>query len=204
MKQKVKELITKLFDTKNSEAISEILSTIDIEFAGHMHEEEGKLDWDELEKDLFRALSNMKLAEFCEYYDKYITNAKKTYKLTAVGYDAPAFENIFATADEARAALKEAVTKYVDDHGSGECSDYDVDYDNVIMLGYDEKGAVVFRLYEVPEFKSKIEELLWQAKLEADNADSAAEDYKFALQDCCVDTYTYEVQRLIDEALKLM
>ena len=130
---------------------------------------------------------------------------KKMYTITTIGYDAPVFENKFATEEEARASLKEAVEKFIKIHGKAdETNDYDTDYDDVIELGYYEKGAVTFRLYEVPEFKSKIEELLWQAKLEADNADSAAEDYKFALQDCCVDTYTYEVQRLIDEALNLM
>ena len=126
------------------------------------------------------------------------------FRITAIGYDAPDFENDFATEDEARDALKETIVKYVDVHGNNDEGEFDTDYDDVIVLGYYEKGAVVFRLYEVPEFKSKVEELLWQAKLEADNADSAAEDYKFALQDCCVDTYTYEVQRLIDEVLKLM
>ena len=60
------------------------------------------------------------------------------------------------------------------------------------------------KLYEIPQFNSKTEELLWNAKVEMDLADMATNYYKVTLTDCNTDYYISAAQKYIDEAMELL
>ena len=63
-------------------------------------------------------------------------------------------------------------------------------------------GYISYRIYEVPDFKSKAEEYIWKAKLALDDADDASIDYSYSLMDNCVDYYTSMARKYIDSAMK--
>jgi hypothetical protein len=50
----------------------------------------------------------------------------------------------------------------------------------------------------------RIDEVLWEAKEELIYADYAALNYKYALQDCYVEDYTYRAKCLIDKARNIL
>ena len=64
--------------------------------------------------------------------------------------------------------------------------------------------GVIHKVYDIPEFKTKVEELLWKAKFEMDIADAAAEDYKWSLMECAVDVHTLKAESYIGQALQLL
>lgn len=80
---------------------------------------------------------------------------------------------------------------------------YDDDND-YFYYGIEDYGVCIGKLYDIPKFDNKIEELLWDAKLAMDMADFAAEDYKWSLTDCCVDCSIYRAKEDIDKALNLI
>ena len=131
--------------------------------------------------------------------------AKKQYLLSAFGYDAGKSEKL-ETRAEAIGALEDRVAKWCGKHGvdpDDQFSDavYEEDY---FSCGIDEKGVCIYKVYYMPEFKTKVEKLLWKAKFEMDLADAAAEDYKWSLMECAVDVHTLKAQSYIDQALQLL
>ena len=76
--------------------------------------------------------------------------------------------------------------------------------DDYFYCGIDEQGVRIYKLYEIPEFHNKVEELLFEAKLEMDLADFAAEDYKWSLTECGVSDHVYQAQELLDKATKIL
>lgn len=129
-----------------------------------------------------------------------------TYKVIGFGYNVDVAEKNFKSKDRAEKYLRSSVKKW--------CKNNDVDIDNLddyddfqgdyFYYGLEDYGVCIFKLYEVPEFNSKIEELLWNAKLCMDMAEFAAEDYKWSLMDCCVDGNLCEAKSLINEAMELI
>ena len=139
-----------------------------------------------------------------------------SYMVYGYGYDVPTEDALnIKTRKQADRIMKKRVKDW--------CKEHDVDYDVVDYIeGFkaddgnyiegdihfehtiDEEGVAFFHIYEVPEFKNEVEELLWKAKLEMDKAYFASEDYKASLCDCCVDDHSEEAKRLIDRAMELM
>lgn len=124
-----------------------------------------------------------------------------TYLVVGYGYNVE-LEKKFKSEEKAKTFLRREAKRW--------CKENDVDIDDVdcfdedyFYCGLDEYGVAIYKLYEVPEFKNKIEELLWRAKFQMDMADFAAEDYKWSLQDCYVDGHVYEAKEYIDEAMEI-
>ena len=85
--------------------------------------------------------------------------------------------------------------------------DEDTDFndgDDYFYYGMEDRGVCIYRMYEVPKFASKAEELLWEAKIEMDMADNAAEEYKWTLTECGVSDHVYAAKACIDKALAQM
>lgn len=127
-----------------------------------------------------------------------------TYMIVAYGNDVPADKKNIKTLEEAKKVMKRMVKKWCKDN---EIDIDDTDYcegDGYFQYGMEEWGVGIFEIIEVPNFKNKIEKLLWEAKMEMKYTDYAAEMYKWTLEDCCVDYYTNTARKIIDEVLELM
>lgn len=125
------------------------------------------------------------------------------YLVIGYGYDVEVDKKNFKSKKRAEEFLKREAKKW--------CKKNDVDIDDVedfsddyFYCGLEEYGVAIYKLYEVPEFKNKVEELLWNAKISMDMAEFAAEDYKWSLQDCCVDENVYTAQKYIEEAMEIL
>ena len=126
-----------------------------------------------------------------------------SYMIHSTGFGA--IEDIadIATIEEAKEILHEKMQDFLDDNEVGDCDDWDED-ENYFSCGISEEGYTSYMIYEVPDFKNKVEELMWKAKLALDDADDASRDYTYSLMDNCVDCYTLDARNCIDEALELL
>ena len=129
------------------------------------------------------------------------------YMVDSYGYDVDDPVKDIETYHEALSMLTKKAKEWSKEHGytkeDAELEGY-TEGDAHFMIGIDEKGVAIYSLVEVPDFKSKTEELLWKAKREMDRADYAAKDYIYSLCDNCVDIHTEMAKEYIDEAIKLI
>ena len=126
-----------------------------------------------------------------------------TYYVSAFGYDAGMGKKNIKTEEEAIKFLHNKVKKF--------CKEHDIDIDDTdycegdryFNYGIEERGVCIYEIHEVPEFNSKIEQLIWEAKYEIDKVCYAADDYCYSLMDNCVSNYAYNAQELLDQILKI-
>lgn len=115
--------------------------------------------------------------------------------------------NNISTLEDAQRLLDKKVKRW--------CKEHDVDVEELdnyglgmgeteFSYGEEDEGLCAYKIYEVPDFKNKIEELLFEAKIEMDAAAYAADNYAWSLMDNCVGCHTANAQDYIDKALKLM
>ncbi len=108
-----------------------------------------------------------------------------------------------ATVEEAEEIMDEKVKRWCEEHDiDPEDAEYD-EGDHYFSYGT-EKGVAIYVIYEIPDFKNEVEELMWKAKFEMDKAEYEAEEYSWTLQDCGVDQYTSRAKELLDRAMELM
>lgn len=107
---------------------------------------------------------------------------------------------------------RERALSYIKREAKKWCCEHDIDFeeteyndgDEEFCYGIDDEGFCAIKLYEVPKFNNRVEELLWNAKFQMDLADNASEEYKYTLEDCCVDGCTSSAREYIDEAINLI
>lgn len=126
------------------------------------------------------------------------------YMILTYGYDAENNVNNIKTIEEAREKLIKMSEEWCDNHDIDIDDTYYSEYDNTFTYGIEEKGSITYTIFEVPEFKNEIEELLFTAKIEIWKAICDADDYVFSLSDNCVELYGGRAIDFIDDALKLI
>lgn len=128
-----------------------------------------------------------------------------SYMIYGYGYDVPTEDALnINTREEADEIMWQRVNDWCDEHG---IDPEDADFskgDDYFRYGREEYGAGIFKLYEIPEFKNEVEELLWKAKFEMDKAFFASENYKFELCDCFTEDHAEEAKKYINRAMELM
>lgn len=105
------------------------------------------------------------------------------------------------TIEEARKIMHRQVTKWCKEQG---VNIKDTDYkkgDEYFCKGADEVGVCIFTIIQVPKIRNKVDQYLWDAKMEMKQASYAATDYAWSLCDCCVDYHTDRAEELIDKAM---
>lgn len=108
------------------------------------------------------------------------------------------------TVKEAEEILDEKVMRWCEEHGIDPVeANYD-EGDHYFSFGREEHGVAIYAIYEIPDFKNEVEELIWKAKFEMDKAEYAADDYAWTLMDCGVEQYTSKAKELLDRAMELM
>ena len=125
------------------------------------------------------------------------------YLVTCYGYE-DGHDRKFQDRDKALQYLKKQASKW--------CRENDVDIDDIsycdsedyFSYGVEGQGVCVLRIYEVPEFESKVKEFLWMAKREMDRAEDAADEYEWTLTDCGVSCHTSSAKDYINEAIRLL
>lgn len=108
------------------------------------------------------------------------------------------------TEEEAMEILEEHIKEWCEEHG---IDIGDTDYeegDYYFKCGREEHGVCIFTIYEVPVLNNEVDQALWDAKLEMDNASYAATDYAYSLMDCGVREHAEKAKELIDRAMELM
>lgn len=124
------------------------------------------------------------------------------YMIHSSGHEAIKDIEHIANLERANEILQELKDEIYDEYDVNEdCDDWDED-EKFFSLGREEMGYISYRIYEVPDFKSKAEEYIWKAKLALDDADDASIDYSYSLMDNCVDYYTSMARKYIDSAMK--
>ena len=124
--------------------------------------------------------------------------------LTYGSYDVPDDKYDISTKEEAMEILHEMVNEWCDDH---DVDVLDTDYDEgdeSFYYGKEEEGVCAIVIYEIPLIKNDVDQYLWKAKMEAEKANYASEDYKWTLQDCDVDIHITRIEEYIDKVMELV
>lgn len=119
-------------------------------------------------------------------------------------YNVPEDVTDIRTKEEAMNILHKEIQEWCNEQ---EININDTDYyevDDIFFYEKEEYGVCVIGIWEVPSFKNEVNQCLWNAKIEAEMAYFASEDYKWTLSDCCVDCYSIAAQQYIDKAVALM
>lgn len=126
------------------------------------------------------------------------------YLVHSFGY---ATENVNIFTDDYQKALKilkKQVKKWCEEN---EIDINDTEYeegDYSFQYGIEERGVCVFEIFNIPEFKNKIDELIWKAEFNLVQAENAATDYEYCLMDMDVDTYTWKVKEYLREIKSIL
>ncbi len=72
LNEQINKLIATFFNTQNVAAINRVLAVINIEFSGRLQEEEGFVEWENLENDLKRAFDEMDPEDVGSLYHSYV------------------------------------------------------------------------------------------------------------------------------------
>jgi len=128
------------------------------------------------------------------------------YKILSYGYKAEVCFKQYETFEQALEQFEKMVETYCKENEI-DLDDEEVTYDDMsgeFIYGVNEKGIDVYKVVEIPEFTSEVDKLLWEATLELDMVDYAALDYKYSLQECYVEDYTYIVKGIINNVRNML
>ena len=105
------------------------------------------------------------------------------------------------TIEDARKVMHRQVTKWCKNQN---VNISDTNYhkgDEYFSHGKEEVGVCIFTIIQVPKIRNKVDQYLWEAKMEMKQAAYAADDYAWSLCDCSVDYHVANAEELIDKAM---